>query len=126
MRVATFTLIIISAVLMIESLAISDSMKDYLEMYEDFALATVWKNMVYMTWYQYLASFVCDTYATYLVGFLQSTLNVTEDTVKATIDAPTLCTTGFELMYRTVWYSKGVKVFYFGAENTELAYTPTG
>ena len=52
MRVATFTFMIISAVLMIETLAISDTMKDYLEKYEDFALATIWKNMVYMTWYE--------------------------------------------------------------------------
>ena len=91
MRVATFTFLIISAVLMIETLAISDAMNDYLEMYEDFALATVWKNMVYMTWYKYVASFICDSYATYLVGFLQSTLNVTEATVSSTIDGPTLC-----------------------------------
>ena len=70
MRVATFTFMIISAVLMIETLAISDSMKDYLEMYEDFALATIWKNMVYMTWYEAVGTFVCNTYATYLFGFL--------------------------------------------------------
>ena len=125
MRVATFTFMIISAVLMIETLAISDSMKDYLEMYEDFALATIWKNMVYMTWYNYLGSFVCDTYATYLFGFLESTLNITEATVKATIDGPTLCKTGFDLMYRTVWYTNGAKVFYFG-ETSSLSYTPTG
>ena len=126
MRVATFTLIIISAVLMIETLAISDSMNDLLEMYEDFALATVWKNMVYMTWYKYVADYVCANYSTYLFSFLESTLKVTEATAAAAIDETTLCTTGFELMYRTVWYSKGVKVFYFGAEDTELAYTPTG
>ena len=126
MRVATFTFLIISAVLMIETLAISDSMKEYLEMYEDFALATVWKNMVYMTWYKYVASFVCDTYSTYLVGFLQSTLGVTEATVSSTIDGPKLCMDGFELMYRTVWYTKGAKVYYFGSEGTELSYTPTG
>ena len=125
MRVATFTFIIISAILMIETLAISDSMKEYLEMYEDFALATVWKNMVYMSWYSYLGSFVCDTYATYLFGFLGTTLNITEDTVKATIDGPTLCMKGFELMYRTVWYTNGAKVFYFG-ETSGLSYTPTG
>ena len=100
-------------------------MKNFLEMYEDFALATMWKNMVYYTWYKYLGSFVCDTYATYLFGFLQSTLNVSEDTVKATIDGPTLCMKGFDLMFRTVWYTKGAKVFYFGTES-ELAYTPSG
>merc|ERR1719510_1171541 len=125
MRVATFTFLIISAVLMIETLAISDAMNDYLEMYEDFALATIWKNMVYMTWYKYVASWVCDNYSTYLFGFLESTLSITEATVAATIDGPTLCMTGFELMYRTVWYTKGDKVFYFGTESS-LAYTPSG
>ena len=125
MRVATFSFIIISAILMIETLAISDSLNSLLEQYEDFALATVWKNMVYMTWYKYVASWVCDNYSTYLFGFLESTLSITEATVAATIDGPTLCMKGFDLMFRTVWYTKGAKVFYFGTES-ELAYTPSG
>ena len=56
---------------------------------------------------------------------LGSTLSITEDQVKAAIDGPTLCNKGFDLMYRTVWYTKGAKVFYFG-ETAELAYTPSG
>ena len=81
--------------------------------------------MVYMTWYKYVASYVCDTYSTYLFGFLESKLSITEATVAAAIDAPTICMTGFELMYRTVWYTKGDKVYYFG-DTDSLSYTPTG
>ena len=125
MRVGTFCFIIVSWLLVLDVMAIGSGLNSFLEFYEDFALATMWKNMIYYTWYKYLGSFVCDSYSTYLFGFLQSTLGVTEDTVKATIDGPTLCMKGFDLMYRTVWYTKGAKVFYFGSESS-LAYTPTG
>ena len=101
--------------------ALSDSMVNYLKMYDSMALNDIWRVMTYYTYYKYIASYVCNsTYANYLAdaaGLFSA------DDVDSAYDVPTLCMEGFNTVYKAVWYRYDNRVYTYGDDDM-YNYTP--
>ena len=57
--------------------ALTDAQVGYLKWYDEFALVGIWKQMIYLTFYNFIASYICSSQNMAVVA-LVSTL-MTED-----------------------------------------------